>query len=186
LQAIAALEELKRLLDYDPITGVIRWRVNIFCGEYGSRLVVKAGSEAGTFERTGHRVISINSIRYYAHRLAWKLHYSEEPPPEIDHINRKAADNSIKNLRIASHQQNASNISIVSANTSGCIGVTWAIRDKKRSVTVVANGKRHNIGDFADYNAAVAARIKAASELFGEFSPHRRVATASIIARRSA
>ena len=45
-----------------------------------------------------------------AHRLAWKLHYGEDPGKMcVDHINGDRADNRICNLRLVNRQQNAWN-----------------------------------------------------------------------------
>ena len=49
------------------------------------------------------------------HRVAWLLHYKEEPTMHLDHINRVKHDNRIVNLRQATQSQNAAN--------RGCKGI---------------------------------------------------------------
>ncbi len=49
---------------------------------------------------------------YLAHRCIWKLMTGEDPGKlEIDHINGDRTDNSWSNLRLATRQQNMSNLS---------------------------------------------------------------------------
>jgi hypothetical protein len=94
------LEELRRLFNYDSRTGIIRWRIN------GGG--VKAGTEAGTIVN-GYRRIKVHESLYAAHRLVWKIHFGEEPPGEVDHIDRNRANNSITNLRISTASHNSAN-----------------------------------------------------------------------------
>ena len=94
-------ERLRQLLDYAPETGRFYWRK-----QRGS---AAAGSEAGTWHSHGYRVINIDGVAYYAHRLAWLYVHGEHPAGEIDHINAIPADDRIANLRQCSRSENARN-----------------------------------------------------------------------------
>lgn len=76
--------------------------------------------ELSIFRRSGWRLVEptpgcryltvhFDGRRLYAHRIAWKLHYSVEPPSIIDHIDRCKSNNKIDNLREATHSLNMFN-----------------------------------------------------------------------------
>lgn len=66
-------EELTRLLDYDPETGVFRWKV-----DRKGRGNIKAGDVAGYKGKDENR-ISINYKSYSLRRVAWFYIYKNWP-----------------------------------------------------------------------------------------------------------
>ena len=96
-------ESLKELLEYSPETGKFFWRV--------SRPHVGQGDEAGSLTAYGYIAISVNNVKYPAHRLAWLFIHGEWPEERkvVDHINRDKLDNRICNLRVVTHQINQFN-----------------------------------------------------------------------------
>src|SRR6056300_154770 len=97
-------EEARRLLDYDPSTGELRWKVSI-----NNR--VKVGSVAGRAHcRKGYMRIGIYGKRYFSHRVAWLITHGRWPKPCIDHINGNRDDNRLENLRECTVQENNQNI----------------------------------------------------------------------------
>lgn len=171
---LPSVDDLRRIFEYDAKTGLLMWKTDRTSGMGG--VIAKAGDEAGCAHH-GYRLISIGSRTnrqfFHAHRIAWKLFYGEDPPNQIDHIDRNRSNNAIANLRAASQSENAANRSIAKDNKSGCPGVMWDARRKKWKVSV---NKMH-LGYFTDYQAAVAVRKKAAAAVFGEFSPHSTIVT---------
>jgi len=113
---------LKKHLDYDPETGLFRWKI--------ARQRIKVGEVAGTTNNYGYICIKIFSKRYKAHRLPWLYTHGEFPEDSMDHINRIKNDNRIANLRAVTHTENMRNRSLQSSNTSGHTGVYW-IKEKK-------------------------------------------------------
>ena len=95
-------EELRRLLDYDPKTGVFTWKVR----PSRNRLV---GAVAGTLQVLGYIGIGIYGKVYTAHRLAWVYMTGELPPNDVDHINGNRSDNRFSNLRLATRSENLQN-----------------------------------------------------------------------------
>lgn len=158
-------EELKDLLDYDPETGIFRWKV--YRNQYA-----KVGDIAGNLRPDSYRQIKINGKFYLEHRLAWFYIYGEWPENQIDHINGMKTDNRIKNLREADRFDNTRNVKRRKDNSSGYKGVSlsngkwmariWSIIDNKR--------KRCYLGYFNSPEEAYAAYCKAAKELHGEFA----------------
>jgi hypothetical protein len=92
---------LKSRLDYDPATGIFRWRNN-----YPPR--AKAGEVAGYNNGTGYIKISIAGKRYYAHRLAFIWVLGTEPKI-VDHLNGVKYDNRWCNLRSVTQTINGGN-----------------------------------------------------------------------------
>jgi hypothetical protein len=144
---------LKEALDYDPNTGMFRWKVSA-----GS---VKAGDVAGTY-MDGYRHIQIDGRIYRAHRLAWLYVRGRWPEDGVDHKNGIRDDNRIDNLREATDVQNKQNtIKPRSHNTSGYLGVSMSKIHRPRA-RIRVDGKVHNLGYFDDpaeaHQAYVAAK----------------------------
>lgn len=85
-------EELKRLLHYDPETGVFTW-----C-QTAANLKHYAGDPAGTLDGQGYISISLKGKVHKAHRLAWLYVYGTIPPQYLIHVNTHRVDNRLLNL----------------------------------------------------------------------------------------
>lgn len=150
--------KLKELLSYDPETGVFRWKVR----RKGSR---KGG--VGTTGPRGYITITIDGVKYYAHRLAWFYETGRWPKLEIDHISGVKADNRIRNLREATRSQNAANIKSRRNGLKGCCFVA-ALR--KWQVAIRTRTGRLYLGLFDTEQLAHAAYMDAATRIHGEFA----------------
>ena len=97
------LKKLNELLNYDPDTGIFTWKV--------ARGRVTKGTVAGQVnKRWGYRTITIDKVKYYAHRLAWYISTGDDPGDlDIDHKNHNRDDNRIENLILATRSENCSN-----------------------------------------------------------------------------
>lgn len=152
---------LKQLLNYEPETGIFRWKVKI-------KGNVKPGDIAGCIDSQGYRVIRIFNKNRKAHRLAWLYIYGEYPSV-IDHIDRNRSNNSISNLRIATRRENTVNRSSLSKCASGYTGVHWQANAGKWAASVTIKGKRIYLGIFSDPFDAAEARNRYCKENLGEF-----------------
>ena len=148
------LEEIKTLLNYDPLTGVFTWKVPRTNN-------IKIGDIAGCLTKNGYRVISINDKPYKAHRLAWLYVYGKLPKNQIDHINHNKDDNRIVNLREVDSVENGRNRSIANNNKSGVTGVHWDNIAKQWKVQIKVKGEQIHLGYFHDFTEAVKARKEA-------------------------
>jgi len=148
-------KRLKEVLRYNQDTGAFTWNEKI------SRKVV-VGKEAGSLNRNlGYIYISIEGVRYLAHRLAWLYTSGAWPKRQIDHIDHNRENNSIYNLRDVSHQENSMNQKMRISNTSGYIGVMMEKRRGLWRSEICVNGKGIFLGYFTNKQDAVDARRSA-------------------------
>ena len=126
-----------------------------------------AGHQAGSPCGGGYRVIVIDRVPYYAHRLAWLYVHGEHPNGQIDHINGVGADNRITNLRQCSRRENAHNMR--RRNTSGFKGVSRCSSRKWRA-QIRLSGRRIHLGRYDTAEEAGRAYDAAARLHFGAFA----------------
>lgn len=144
-------QTLRAHLLYDPETGVFQ--------RIGYPL-----EKVGRITTKGYRQISVACTRAMAHRMAWLYVHGEWPKGQIDHINQCKDDNRIANLRVVSNKQNGENITLFSHNTSGHRGVRF---HRNKWIAEIKHLKRStHLGYFGSFEEAVAARLKAESDLF--------------------
>lgn len=153
------IEQLKKVLNYDPDTGVWVWIV-------GPSNAIKSGSIAGKIVGGGYRQITLLGWHYYAARLAWFYMTGEWPAERVDHVNRIRDDNRWANLRLATESDQCANRQIQSNNTSGYKGVSWSIGNGKWDVRV----NRFHVGYYDSLEEAVAIRDSIAIEFQGDFA----------------
>jgi len=84
-------KELRRLLHYDPLTG-------IFTRLVGTGKGAHVGAAAGTMNGQGYMLVSVKCRQYRAHRLAWLYMTGSWPQHEVGHRNGKRDDNRWENL----------------------------------------------------------------------------------------
>lgn len=164
-------KELKRILHYDPATGLFRWQVT-----QGKAV---AGNIAGTLSN-GYLVIRFNGKAHKAHRLAVLYQTGSLPKTKVDHKNRIRSDNRWVNLRPATDSQNTINSETSTRNTSGIKGVCWNSNAGKWHVKITASGKTRHLGYYADLDKAIRVRRRAERATHGKFSP----TTAATISNR--
>ena len=156
------LEELKKDLDYNPETGVITWK--------RARSGVTVGQVAGSIMDNGYRKLSFRYALYQCSRIAYYIHHGVDPlENEVDHENGNILDNTIKNLRLTTHQDNCKNRKKQKNNTSGTTGVTWYKPTQKWRAEIASNGETFRLGHFVKKEDAIQAREKAEVKHHGEF-----------------
>ena len=145
---------LKELFSYNPDTG----NFTVLQNRKGS--AKKIGDILGSKNKAGYLEADIDGKRYYLHRLAYLYMTGSFPQEHIDHCNRNKDDNSWKNLRIVTHQENMQNEnSIRKHNTLGYRGVYK--RKDKFGAKIVHNKKQIHLGFFNTVEEAGLAYAKA-------------------------
>lgn len=166
---------LRQLFTYDPETGEIRHasrHAGLFATKHGWAIFQgrKLAGRIATSRRNKYLCVSFCGTLYYAHRVAWKMHYGIEPTKhDLDHINGDPMDNRIVNLREASRSQNTMNTPVRSDSASGVRGVKWFAPSKKYLAHIGVNGERFHLGLFDTIQEAQKAYVAAAQKLHGEF-----------------
>lgn len=158
------VEELRRLLDYDPITGVMSWRL-VPGRDVGSH----EGRAVGYVHDGRYRKVEISRHRYMVHRVIWVWMTGDWPKEQIDHINGVKDDNRWCNLREATNAQNQQNRPGRSSKT-GVKGVHRSLAGKAYWASICANGQSVYLGCFTTKEEASGAYQRAALQFHGEFA----------------
>jgi hypothetical protein len=153
-------ERLKEVLHYDPWIGVF---IRKSLSPYASQNV---GDVAGGINTLNYVEISIDNIKYLAHRLAWLYVYGRWPG-EIDHIDRDTTNNRLNNLLEVNRSMQCFNKGLQCNNVSGHRGVHWDRSRRKWMAYINWQGRRRNLGRFDVSEEAVAARQAAEIKLLG-------------------
>jgi hypothetical protein len=154
-------ERVRELLDYDPSTGVLTWKV------MGSGMKRR---EAGCKRKDGRVIVRVDRIAYLRSRLAYLWMTGEWPTDEIDHINGDAGDDRWTNLRPATSLQQKHNRKVRKSSTTGLKGVLWSQRDNSWTARICVNGSNVHLGTFRTPEAAHEAYRAAAERHFGSFA----------------
>jgi len=158
-----ARDALRELLDYDPETGVFKWRKT---GRGRKRV------EAGAARRDGRVVIRINKKLYLRSRLAFLWMTGEWPGDrlEVDHIDGDPTNDRWDNLRLATSSQNKHNRRARKESRSGLKGAIWHERDQSWAARIMVDGRNLALGTFKTPEEAHQAYCAAAELHFGTFA----------------
>jgi hypothetical protein len=156
------LAALKTQYEYDPETGLFRFRVKV-----GYKL---EGQFAGSSNLAGYTQLRYRRKTLRAHRVAWAFEKGYWPKLALDHINGIRTDNRIANLREVTASQNQHNRSPSKGKTSNFKGVCKVKGTQKWKASLGFKGEVYNLGHYDTEEEAALAYNKRASELFGEYA----------------
>jgi hypothetical protein len=108
-------------------------------------------------------------------QLSRLIMFAKKGDPIVDHINRNTLDNRKENLRFASDTESSQNKGLRSDNTSGVTGVSWYKHMRKWYAEIKYYGKKIRLGSYDNKEDAIAARLKAEKQYYGEFAPQRHL-----------
>lgn len=155
-------EVVRELLNYDSETGVFTWKKR-------AAHRVQVGDVAGCINQR-YWSLTVLGKRYLAHRVAWLYTHGKWPEGVIDHVNRDAFDNSIKNLRDVTQIENLQNASRKSDNKSGVKGVFWDKQRQRWRAEIRVNYKTIGLGRFTSKADAAAARAAGEAKHFARIN----------------
>lgn len=113
--------------------------------------------------------VYVNGRYWKAHHLVILYVHGRWPTDVVDHINGDTVDNRLSNLRECKQADNVKAARRRRDNSSGVKGVSFCNRAKKW-VAYIQHDKRHRfLGYYREKDHAVAARVKAAAEIFKDF-----------------
>jgi len=168
-----ACEFVREILDYNPSTGVLTWKVRDHKWSHATHFNSRfAGKRVGSIEKTGYLRCRINNVGFLAHRIAY-LHYYGVWPDQVDHINHNKTDNRISNMRDVNASHNHRNKLLRSDRFGSVIGVRRDRLGKKWRAAITVNREYKSLGTFDDFNSAVLAR-KNAEQLYNFHPNHGR------------
>ena len=148
---------VREVLSYCPDTGILRWKVSR-CGR------VKAGDTAGTPDKDGYLLVTVDGKKRKSHRLAWAIHHGVWPEGQIDHINLVKTDNRLENLRDTTAAVNMQNVA--KPNKRNKCGVLGVVRQGDRfKSTLTVGGRTLHIGTFSSAEAAHEGYLSAKRDL---------------------
>jgi hypothetical protein len=115
-----------------------------------SRGSAKKGALAGYIAEDGYRRVRVDGKYIYVHRIVWMLVNGEIPDDlKIDHIDGIRDHNEIKNLRLATDQENQYNKVRQKAGTSIYKGVWFDAAKSCWKATFRYPDKRQYLGQFS-------------------------------------
>lgn len=165
IKELPTIEYLRSILDYDPETGVISWKID--------RVNCEKGKAVYARNDNGYLKMRIKGKDLRVHRVVFLLMTGSWPKFAVDHINGNKIDNRFCNLREATIAQNSQNSKFRKTNTSGFKGVSWNKAARKWHAYICENRKLHFLGLFDKIEDAIDARTQAVEKLHGEFASHK-------------
>jgi hypothetical protein len=171
-EAEVSAEEIRRLVGYDPETGVFVWKhreegtAGCSLGWNGKN----AGKVAGTTMGLGYRMLTFFNRKFLAHRVAWCYVHGSWPPDQIDHINMIRDDNRIVNLRLATNQLNTVNRTAQANNVCGYRGVRLHKASGLWHARITVGGREHSLGYWKTAEDASKCYRVVSRLLHGDFS----------------
>jgi len=149
------VNELRKVLNYDPETGMFTWMNS---------------ERAGNANARGYVSIWHQGVHYYAHRLAWEWVAGSPPQNDIDHINQIKSDNRFTNLRESTRSENMFNRGKNRNNLSGTKGVSFCKTTGKWKAQISVDRKYIHIGRFNTIEEAGKAYLERAKLYRGDFA----------------
>ena len=164
---------LDDLFSYNPLTGVILWKIK-------PHIKVNVGTVAGCVALMGrdkkpYSLISYKQKIYRSHHIALALSGVTVPPGMVvDHIDGDGTNNKLANLRVVSIATNNLNKKLGKNNKTGLLGVYFYKNRNKWRASINKSGKSYFLGHFNTLLDACCKR-KSAEIGMGFHANHGRV-----------
>lgn len=166
------LERISEYIKYDQLSGFFVW-----IKKASSKVIV--GRRAGYLDSSGYRILSFKGTHYYEHLIAWNIMMGPIPNGMvIDHVDGDRSNNSLKNLRVTTQNQNAKNVvrNMTRIGPDGAPlpqGVCWVERKGKYTASIKNNYKKIHLGTFLTISEAHDAYMNAKRRIHPESTESR-------------
>ena len=150
-RTLPSADTIKKYYTYCPKTGFFIYKNGQKAGRAAGHKRVRRGGKAWLI------LVTIESVQYPAHRLAWRYMTNEDPTLSIDHIDRDPFNNSWSNLRLADDFLQANNRTYGSTSP----GVNFHKATGKWVARIQRNNKRVHLGVFHTREEAIVCRENA-------------------------
>ena len=148
-------EELIDTFDYDPLTGVLRWR-----------RCLSNTAPAGTVAGSTKNQVGYKGRLHTVSRIIFKILHDEEPE-QVEHRDLDNRNNRADNLRAADNAQNQWNRTVWKTNVLGVKGIRC--RQGRYMARISVRGTSICLGSFATVDEAKLAHSAAVINYHGEF-----------------
>lgn len=161
--SLISYERLIELVDYDMSTG-------LFTRKKSSGRCL-SGRVLGYKKNNGYIAFTLDSKKYFAHRLAWLYVHKNHPKHDIDHIDGDRTNNKIENLRDVARSTNLENSSKAKSSnkSTGLIGSYFHKQTGKFMSRIQVNKKDKYLGLFDTAELAHNAYMTAKKQLHKGF-----------------
>lgn len=154
-------DELRRVISYDPETGLFKWKTSLRHGTEGK---VAGSFRKGRGHGRGYVYVRINNVSYLAHRLAWFYIKGRWPKKQVDHIDGNRSNNCFDNLRECSPLVNIADGVVRRVETGQTKGYTREPDGRYRAQAYI-DGRVVNLGRYATEEEARAAFLRARGQI---------------------
>jgi hypothetical protein len=175
------IDTLHKLFIYDAEAGELYWRErtpDMFntgkrfsaerkCNHWNGR---HANKPAGCLCPDGYIKVRLSTRLYRAHQIIYAMAHGYWPPMDLDHKDGNRSNNTIANLRLATHSQNMANKRVHKSSRHGLKGVEKQSASSGYISRIMVHGKRIYLGAYPTVELAHAAYVEAAKKYFGEFA----------------
>lgn len=152
-------ERLIELVNYDCETGLFTRKKSV-----GRSF---AGRVLGYTKNNGYIAFTLDSKKYFAHRLAWLYVHKKLPEHDIDHIDGNRSNNKIKNLRDIPRSSNLENSAKAKSSnkSTGLIGAYLHKKTGKFTSRIQVDKKDNYLGSYDTAQLAHEAYMNAKKKL---------------------
>jgi len=163
----ATQEEIKKLVHYNPETGV-------FIRLVTTSVRGMAGETLGRNINVRYQAAQVGGYRFHLHQLAF-LYMAGYIPDCIDHINHNRYDNRWCNLAESTHIDNTRNQKLHRTNKTGITGVRWDKSGNRWVASIYDKSQHIYLGSHKNKFDACCAR-KSAERTLGYHENHGKPA----------
>lgn len=160
----------KQLPPLDYLHSVLEFKDGVLYNKVFRSSHAVAGKRSASPYTNGYMSISIKSVKYLEHRIAYYMVHGE-CPEYLGHIDEDKTNNRVENLRPSTSSQNKCNIGVRANNTSGVKGVSWSKVKRKWTARVALHGKI-KCGYFEDKEVAAKFVKSLREQCHGEYANH--------------